>query len=35
LNVLLDTYVLLWWDGGDKRLNAPARAVIQDQNNTV
>lgn len=33
--MLLDTHVLLWWDQQDRRLGAPARALIADPGNQV
>lgn len=35
MDLLLDTHVLLWWDQGDTRLSAPARAAIADTGNRV
>ncbi len=35
MNLLLDTHVLLWWDQQDRRLGAPARALIADSGNQV
>jgi PIN domain nuclease of toxin-antitoxin system len=35
VNLLLDTHVFLWWDRGDKALNAEARDVIADPVNQV
>jgi PIN domain nuclease of toxin-antitoxin system len=35
MEVLLDTHVLLWWDGSDPQLGKAARDVIADPNNDV
>jgi PIN domain nuclease of toxin-antitoxin system len=35
VNLLLDTHVFLWWDRGDKALNADAHALIADPANQV
>ncbi len=35
MRVLLDTHVVLWWAGGDRRLGEPALDVIADPANTV
>lgn len=35
MNLLLDTHVFLWWDRGDKALNADAHALIADPANQV
>jgi PIN domain nuclease of toxin-antitoxin system len=35
MNLLLDTQVLLWWLGDDRRLGARARAAIADEANLV
>ncbi len=35
MRVLLDTHVLLWWDGSDPRLGQAARDVIADPENDV
>jgi PIN domain nuclease of toxin-antitoxin system len=35
VNLLLDTHVLLWWDGSDPALNPKARETIAAQDNNV
>jgi PIN domain nuclease of toxin-antitoxin system len=35
MDLLLDSHVLLWWDAGDRRLNAAARERIADPANRV
>jgi PIN domain nuclease of toxin-antitoxin system len=35
VDLLLDTHVLLWWDGGDSRLSRDARDAIADSRNRV
>jgi PIN domain nuclease of toxin-antitoxin system len=35
LDLLLDTHVFLWWDLGDARLGATARADIADPANRI
>jgi PIN domain nuclease of toxin-antitoxin system len=35
LDLLLDTHAFLWWIVGDPALSRPARAAIDDDNNTV
>jgi PIN domain nuclease of toxin-antitoxin system len=35
VNLLLDTHVLLWWDGSDPTLNPKARETIAAQENNV
>jgi PIN domain nuclease of toxin-antitoxin system len=35
LNLLLDTYALIWWLAGDERLSGPARAGIEEIENNV
>lgn len=35
MNLLLDTHVLLWWDGEDARLASSAASMIADPRNTV
>jgi PIN domain nuclease of toxin-antitoxin system len=35
VNLLLDTHVLLWWDGSDPRLARAAAEAIADRRNTV
>ena len=35
MNILLDSYALLWWLDDDKRLSKRARSVIANADNTV
>ena len=35
MNLLLDTLVFLWWDAGDRRLNAAARQAIEEPRNSI
>jgi PIN domain nuclease of toxin-antitoxin system len=35
VNVLLDTHVLLWWDGSDPALNPTVHETIRAQDNNV
>lgn len=35
MDLLLDTHTFLWWIAGDEALSMPARAGIDDVNNTV
>lgn len=35
MDLLLDTHAFLWWIAGDPALSRPARAAIDDANNTV
>lgn len=35
MNLLLDTHVLLWWRGGDRKLGKRARATIETHAATV
>jgi PIN domain nuclease of toxin-antitoxin system len=35
VNLLLDTHVLLWWDGSDPRLAPAAATAIADRRNTI
>jgi PIN domain nuclease of toxin-antitoxin system len=35
MDLLLDTHVFLWWDGGDRRLSGKARKEIVDIGNKV
>lgn len=35
MELLLDTHVFLWWDGGSDRLGATARRLIGASGNTV
>ena len=35
MDLLLDTYTLLWWLAGDSSLSATAKAAIEDETNPV
>jgi PIN domain nuclease of toxin-antitoxin system len=35
VQLLLDTHALLWWLAGDRRLSAPARRAIENDENAV
>lgn len=35
MKILLDTHILLWWMAGDRRLQARARAPIEDPTNRI
>lgn len=35
MRVLLDTHILLWWMGADRRLPKEAEKIIADNNNLV
>src|SRR5262245_54943649 len=35
MRLLLDTHALLWWLSGDRKLSAPARSAIGDEDNVV
>lgn len=35
MDLLLDTHVLLWWDGDDPQLSPDVRAAIADADNRV
>ncbi|MDV3459249.1 type II toxin-antitoxin system VapC family toxin [Sphingomonas sp. HF-S4] len=35
MQVLVDTHALMWWWANDARLSQPARAVLEDDANTV
>ncbi|KPF58628.1 twitching motility protein PilT [alpha proteobacterium AAP81b] len=35
MKVLLDTRALLWWLGGDRRLGAEARGIIESRDNQI
>lgn len=35
MKLLLDTHVLLWWFVNDRRLSAPARAAVLDEQNEI
>ena len=35
MNLLLDTHILLWWDGSDPALNPKIREMIRTQDDNV
>lgn len=35
MRILIDTHAFLWWLAGNERLSQPARAVIDNRENTV
>jgi PIN domain nuclease of toxin-antitoxin system len=35
MDLLVDTYVFLWWDSRDTKLSAASRSVISDPQNRV
>jgi len=35
VNILLDTHIFIWWNDDPSKINKKARAVIEDQSNTV
>jgi PIN domain nuclease of toxin-antitoxin system len=35
MNLLLDTHIFIWWDSDPDQLSPPARALCEDESNTL